>query len=57
MLNRLLALRLAIECFLSLLAQKDLAHFKMTDMEWFVIQEFEIILDVNVYSFPLIVVC
>ena len=57
MLNRLLALHLAIECFLSLLAQKDLAHFKMTDMEWFVLQEFEIILDVNVYSFPLVVVC
>ena len=57
MLNRLLALHLAIECFLSLLAQKDLANFKMTDMEWFVLQEFEVILDVNVDSFPLIAVC
>ena len=57
MLNRLLALRLAIECFLSLPAQKDLVHFKMMDMEWFVLQEFEIILNVNVYSFPLVVVC
>ena len=56
MLNRLLALRLAIECFLSLPAQKDLADFKMMDMEWFVLQEFEKILDVNVYSFPLVVV-
>ena len=56
MLNRLLALRLAIECFLSLPAQKDLADFKMMDMEWFVLQEFENILDVNVYSFPLVVV-
>ena len=56
MLNCLLALRLAIECFLSLPAQKDLADFKMMDMEWFVLQEFENILDVNVYSFPLVVV-
>ena len=56
MLNRLLALCLAFECFLSLPAQKDLADFKMMDIEWFVLQEFENILDVNVYSFPLVVV-
>ena len=57
MLNQLLALRLAIECFLSLPAQKDLVGFKMTDMEWFVLQEFENILDVNVCSFSPVAVC
>ena len=48
MLNRLLALRLAIECFLSLPGQKDPANYKMVDMEWFVLQEFEVILDVDI---------
>ena len=48
MLNRLLALRLAIECFLSLPGQKDPTNYKMVDMEWFVLQEFEVILDVDV---------
>ena len=50
MLNRLLALRLAIECFLSLPAQKDLAKFKMIDAEWFVLQDYAKILEVNVHS-------
>lgn len=50
MLNRLLALPLAIECFLSLPAQKDLAKFKMIDAEWFVLQDYAKILEVNVHS-------
>ena len=51
MLDCLLALCLAIECFLSLPAQKDLTDFKMTNMEWFVLQEYEKILNVNIPSF------
>ena len=50
MLNHLLALHLAIECFLSLPAQKDLANFKMINMEWFILLEYAKILEVNVHS-------
>ena len=51
MLNRLLALRLAIDCFLSLPAQRDIAKFKMTDSEWLVLEEYARILDVNIHLF------
>ena len=50
MLNCLLALRLAIDCFLSLPAQKDLANFKMVNVEWLILQEYAKILEVNVHS-------
>ena len=50
MLNRLLALRLAIDCFLSLPAQKNLTNFKMIDVEWLILQEYTKILEVNVHS-------
>ena len=50
MLNRLLALRLAIDCFLSLPAQKDLTNFKMVNVKWLILQEYAKILEVNVHS-------
>ncbi|KIM66647.1 hypothetical protein SCLCIDRAFT_110217 [Scleroderma citrinum Foug A] len=46
MLNHLLALHLAIDCFLSLPVQKDLANFKMVDMEWLILQEYAKILEI-----------
>ncbi|KIK12635.1 hypothetical protein PISMIDRAFT_120519, partial [Pisolithus microcarpus 441] len=46
MINRLRTLHLPIDCFLSLLGQKDIAHYRMSDMDWFVLREYEILLDV-----------
>lgn len=47
MVNRLRALRLAVDWFLSMPTQNDIADHKMTDIEWFVLRDYESILDVR----------
>ncbi|EDR07026.1 uncharacterized protein LACBIDRAFT_328295 [Laccaria bicolor S238N-H82] len=46
MINRFRKLRLAVEYFLSLPVNRELAKLRLTDMEWTVLQDFEIILGV-----------
>ncbi|KIK19119.1 hypothetical protein PISMIDRAFT_74708, partial [Pisolithus microcarpus 441] len=46
MINCLCILHLPIDCFLLLPAQKDITHYRMSDMDWFVLQEYEILLDI-----------
>ncbi|KIK07883.1 hypothetical protein K443DRAFT_35466, partial [Laccaria amethystina LaAM-08-1] len=46
MINRFRKLRPAVEYFLSLPVNRELAKLRLTDMEWAVLQDFEIVLGI-----------
>ncbi|EDR13515.1 uncharacterized protein LACBIDRAFT_322500 [Laccaria bicolor S238N-H82] len=49
MINRFHKLRLAVEYFLSLPVNRELAKLRLTDMEWTILQDFEIVLGMQKY--------